>query len=142
VGGVGGPGKPGGGAGASQLPSTGASQRPGASQLPSNNMYNNSANKDRVAPSTKQRDASMQKADRVAKGPNNVYADKNGNVQRRTSQGNWQSRDQGQWKSSPSNRPTQSQNNLNRDARARQQGANRSYGGGGARRGGGGGRRR
>ena len=96
-------------------------------------MYNNAANKDRVAPSSKQRDANLNKADRTAKGPNNVYADKGGNVHRQTNQG-WQSRDQGQWKSSPRSSQTQS---MNRDHRARQSGASRS-----APRGGGGGRRR
>jgi hypothetical protein len=93
-------------------------------------MYNNAANKDRVAPSNKQRDANLQKVDRAAKGPNNVYADKSGNVHRQTDKG-WQSRSQGQWKSSPSS------SHMNRDAGARRSGAMRS-----APRGGGGGRRR
>ena len=90
-------------------------------------MYNNAANKARNAPSTMQRDANTQKADRVAKGPNNVYADKNGNVHRQTSNG-WQSRDQGQWKGSQGS----TSRDLNRDAQARQNGASRSsssYGG-------------
>jgi hypothetical protein len=127
--------------------------------LPSNNIYNSGANKDRVAASSKQRAANVQKADRVAKGPNNVYADKGGNVYRQNQGGNWQSRDQGQWKSLPSasTQPSQgssgarsgtSPSDLNRDAQARQSGANRSpssyggssYGGsrGGGNRGGGG----
>jgi hypothetical protein len=97
-------------------------------------MYNNATNKDRVAPSTKQRDANLQKADRTAKGPNNVYADKSGNVHRQTSQG-WQSRDQGQWQSSP--RSSQA-TNMNRDYGARRSGATRAA----PRGGGGGGRRR
>ena len=74
-----------------------------------NNLYQQSGNRDRVAPSTKQRDAGLQKADRVAKGPNNVYAGSNGQVYRQNQQG-WQSRDQGQWKSTaptPANRPAQ-----------------------------------
>jgi hypothetical protein len=83
-------------------------------------MYNNAANKDRMAPSNMQKDANMQKANRAGSGPNNVYADKNGNVQRQTSQG-WESRNNsGGW-----NSPSTSQNNLNRDAQARQN-ANRS----------------
>jgi hypothetical protein len=144
IGGVGGVGGPGGAGGA----------RP--SQLPSNNMYNNASNKGRNAPGTMQRDAGMQKADRAAKGPNNVYADRSGNVQRQTNQG-WQTRDnQGQWKSSGSG------SSMNRDAQARQRGSSgggssyggASYGGsrgssgggrssgGGSRGGGGGGRRR
>jgi hypothetical protein len=119
-------------------------------------MYNNASNKGRNAPGTMQRDAGMQKADRAAKGPNNVYADRSGNVQRQTNQG-WQTRDnQGQWKSSGSG------SSMNRDAQARQRGSSgggssyggASYGGsrgssgggrssgGGSRGGGGGGRRR
>jgi hypothetical protein len=78
-----------------------AQTRPGSN----NNLYRQGTNRDRVAPQSKQRDASLAKADRVAKGPNNVYADKNGNVHRQTSQG-WESRDQGQWKpSQPSAKP-------------------------------------
>ena len=115
----------------------------------SNNMYNNAANQDRVAPSSKQSAANMQKADRAGKGPNNVYADKSGNVQRQTSQGGWQSQSNGSWNSSQ-NSSRNSSNNMNRDAQARQSGANRSsssYSGsrgssGGSRGGGGGGRRR
>jgi hypothetical protein len=131
------------------------------STLPANNnIYNDSSNKARNAPSAMERDAGMQKADRVAKGPNNVYADRNGNVARQSSNGNWQSRENGQWKSSPaaSTQPSrgssgQSGSSLNRDAEARRSGSNRpsssyggSYGGNrgsyGGRRGGGGGRRR
>jgi hypothetical protein len=155
------PGGPGGPAGAPGKPGGPGGPRP--STLPSNNMYNNASNAGRNAPSTMQRDAGMQKADRVAKGPNNVYADKSGNVHRQTDQG-WQSRDQGQWKSSPSasTQPsrgssggygggaTAAPSNLNRDAQARQSGASRSsssygggsYGGGSRGGGGGGGRRR
>lgn len=145
----------------------------GVSQRPANNnLYGQGAAKDRMAPSTMQRDAGMAKADRVAKGPNNVYADKSGNVHRQTS-GGWQSRDQGTWKNSspspstrpsqgsspsarPSTRPSQAPSSVNRDYQARQNGANRSSQmsqsrGGGSRgggssggggRGGGGGRRR
>jgi hypothetical protein len=94
-------------------------------------MYNNAANRDRVAPNNKTKGGNSQPVTKTAKGPNNVYGDKNGNVHRETSQGNWQSRDQGQWKSSSSN--------MNRDAGARRSGASRS---GGGMRSGGGGRRR
>lgn len=169
-----GPGSPrptpyaGGGGRASAQPAGGAG-RSSAGQMPaSNNLYKNSGNRDRVAPSTMQPDAGLQKADRVAKGPNNVYAGSSGQVHRQTSQG-WQSRDQGQWKSpspsTPSTRPSQpsaanrpsqpsaasrppssAPSNLNRDYQARQNGANRSAqsrptssAGGGASRGGGGG---
>jgi len=119
-------------------------------------LYGQAGNRGRVAPATMQRDAALQKADRVAKGPNNVYADRDGNVHRQSSDG-WQSRDQGQWKASspptrpsqPAARPSQPPAGLDRDYQARQQGANRSTQGhsGASRpssgsRGGGGGRRR
>ena len=122
IGGPGGPGKPG---GPSTLPAGGAGGAGGArpSTMPSNNLYNNGGNKDRNAPSTMQRGGNAQVADRTAKGPNNVYGDRNGNVQRQTSQG-WQSRTNGSWSNSPS------QGSLNRDAQARQRGASSSYGGG------------
>jgi len=140
----------GGGAG---RPGAGGAGRP--STLPaSNNLYRQPATRDRVAPSTMQRGAGLKQANTVAKGPNNVYADKSGQVHRQTSQG-WQTRDQGQWKaSSPSastrpsqpqrpatpsqpqrpqpppsaaNRPSQSApSNLNRDYQARQHGASQS----------------
>ncbi len=160
--GYGGPGygRPGyGGAGARPTPYGGRGGA-SASTLPAGgNLYNNASTRDRVAPSSKQRDASNLKADRVAKGPNNVYADKSGNVHRQTSNG-WQSRENGQWNPSqsgagagaasrpstgaqpstrpaqPSTRPAQpstrpaAPQNLDRDSRARAQGASRSsYGG-------------
>jgi hypothetical protein len=104
----------------------------------SNNLYNNAANRDRVTPSTSQR----QSIDRTARGANNVYGDAAGNVHRQTSQG-WESRSQGQWQSSSSTRPSQAPSNLNQHSTARQTGASRSMGSmGGMSRGGGGGRRR
>jgi hypothetical protein len=118
-----------------------------ATRPATNNLYQGGSGKGRVAPSTMQRDAGRQKADRVAKGPNNVYGDKRGNVHRQTPSG-WQTRDQGSWKGSGSG-----SQDLSRDARARQQGAYGSgsssrggysggrSGGGGRSRGGGGGRR-
>jgi hypothetical protein len=77
-------------------------------QLPANrNIYRQSDNRNRIAAPTLQRDAALQKADRVAKSPNNVFADRSGNVYRQTPKG-WESRDQGQWKpSQPSTRPAQ-----------------------------------
>jgi len=89
------------------------------SQLPANNLYKSPANRNRVAPASMQRSASLQKADRVAKGANNVYADKSGNVHRQTSQG-WQSRSQGSWKSSSQN--------MSRDSQARKRGSDNYYG--------------
>ncbi|HET9253349.1 MAG TPA: carbohydrate-binding family V/XII [Candidatus Eisenbacteria bacterium] len=116
-----------------------------ASTLPAgNNLYQGAGNRNRVASSDMKRDAGRQKADRVAKGPNNVYGDRNGNVHRQTPSG-WQSRDQGSWKSSGNSPSTQ---DLSRDASARQRGAYGSSGGSrgysGGRSGGtrGGGRRR
>jgi hypothetical protein len=120
---------------AGQLPASGG--RPSAGQLPagSNNLYNSAANRDRVSPSTAQR----QSIDRTARGANNVYGDTAGNVHRQTSQG-WESRSQGQWQSSSSTRPSQTPSNMNQHSAARQAGASRSMGG--MPRGGGGGRRR
>ena len=122
------PARPGGGAGASTLPAGGAGGANRPSTQPSrggNNLYNQGGNKDRVASSNKQRDYGNQKASRVSKGSNNVYGDRNGNVQRQNSNGSWQSRDNGSWKNSSSGQ--------NRDAQARQNGANRSNSYGGSR---------
>jgi len=83
-------------------PSTG---RP--STLPANNIYRKGDNRDRIAPTTMQRDAALKKADRVANSPNNVYAGRDGKIYRQTPNG-WESRDKGQWKpSTPSTRPSQ-----------------------------------
>jgi hypothetical protein len=115
-----------------------AAQQPAAA----NNLYNNTRNRDRAAPSTLQRSGNLQTVDRGARGANNVYADAGGNVHRQTSQG-WESRDQGQWQSRQSSTsPTtrQAPANLNRDYQARQSGANHAVsrpmprGGGGGRR--------
>jgi hypothetical protein len=85
---------------------------------PSRNLYGDAANRSRVAPASMQRTASLTKADRVAKGPNNLYATKSGTVHRQTSQG-WQSRSQGSWQSSSQN--------MNRDAQARKRGSTTNY---------------
>jgi hypothetical protein len=111
-----------------------AGSRP--TQLPANNIYNNAANRGRVAASDRTLGSNPNVANRVGQGPNNVYGDRNGNVHRQ--QGNqWQTRENGQWKSSggasPSTggRPAQtpssgpSSGNLNRDAQARKSGASR-----------------
>ncbi len=87
------------------------SNRPNAgrpSQLPaSTNLYRKDAAQNRLAPSAVQRDANLQKANRAAKGPNNVFADRDGNVFRQTPKG-WDARDQAQWKpSGPPARPAQ-----------------------------------
>jgi hypothetical protein len=92
----------------------------------------------------------------AARGPNNVLADRDGNVYRAQG-GTMQQREGGQWKpqtsarpstrpSTPSARPSTGASSVQRDWQSRQRGATReasrarSYGGGGMR--GGGGRRR
>ena len=77
-------------------------------QLPAGgNIYQRPETRDRVAPTTMQRDAALQKADRVSQNPNNVFGDRNGNVHRQTPNG-WETRENGQWKpSTPSTRPAQ-----------------------------------
>jgi hypothetical protein len=106
----------------------------GGAGRPKDNLYNSAGNRDRVASSNKQRDAGLNKANRVSKGPNNVYADRNGTAHRQNSNGSWQSRgSNGSWNRSSSG------SNMSRDASARSRGG--SYGGsrgGGGMRGGGG----
>jgi hypothetical protein len=77
-------------------------------QLPANNnLYQRAETRDRVVPATMQRDAGLQKADRVAQTPNNVFADRSGNVHRQTPNG-WETRDNRQWRpSTPSTQPSQ-----------------------------------
>lgn len=126
-------------------------RRPTASQRPanSNNLYNRPENRARVADRSTRETASRQVGDRTARGANNVFADRDGNVHRRTQNG-WETRDGNSWKSDRSGsasgrggsaRPS---HGMERDWQARQRGSSRSMGGGygGGRRGGGGGRRR
>ena len=77
-------------------------------QLPAaTNLYRQPSVQNRIAPAAMQRDAGLRKADRVGKGSNNVYADRDGKVYRKTPQG-WESRDQGKWQpSQPATRPAQ-----------------------------------
>jgi hypothetical protein len=123
-----------------------------------NNLYNRPENRARVADRGTRDAASRQmRADRTARGSNNVFADQNGNVHRRTGNG-WESRDGNTWKpdrsggnaggnraggagSRPSYNPS---HGMERDWQARQRSSARSYGGGGrgGRGGGGGGGRR
>ncbi len=118
-----------------------ASNRPRTRQ----NMYRNQTNRARTAqarPSTGNRRTTS-----PAGRPNNVYADRNGNVQRRNNNGSWDSRSTGGWQPNTGggNRAGGSPSNMNRDYQSRQRGSsrtqsyNRSRGGGGGR---GGGRRR
>ena len=123
---------------------------PGASQLPANsNVYNRPENRARVADRSTREAATRQVGDKTARGSNNVFADRDGNVHRRTQNG-WESREGNTWKSDRSgtgsgrDRAASPSHGMERDWQARQRGSSRSYGGGGSRggRGGGGGRRR
>ncbi len=151
-----------------------AGYRAGKRNSSRNNVYKNNRNQSRIASSStvaRQSAKSGGLSNRASTGgrANNVYADKNGNVHRKTDQG-WQERSGNSWKSSESGKqatqqrakdsgkqPSQqaaqqrtqsnwsSTSDLNRSAQSRQQGQqrsnsyNRSRGGG---RRGGGGRRR
>jgi len=76
------------GGGARQRPSS----RPSASQRPaSSNLYNRPETRARNADRATQQRASQMGANRTARGSNNVFADRNGNVHRRTSGGGWES---------------------------------------------------
>ena len=106
------------------------------------NIYRNQANRARTAqtrPSTGNRRTTS-----PAGRPNNVYADRNGNVQRRNNNGSWDNRSKGGWQPNTGggNRAGGSPSTMNRDYQSRQRGSsrtqsyNRSRGGGGARGGG------
>ncbi len=123
---------------------------PGASQLPANsNVYNRPENRARVADRSTREAATRQVGDRTARGSNNVFADRDGNVHRRTSNG-WETRQGNSWQpdrsgsASSRDRSARPSHGMERDWQARQRGSSRSYGGGGSRGGmrGGGGRRR
>ena len=131
--------------------------RPSAGTRPStrpstNNLYNRPENRTRNADRSTRDAASRQMgANRTARGSNNVFADRNGDVHRRTS-GGWESRQGNSWSrdgsrggAGASNRAGGSRGGMEREWQARQRSSSRSYGGGGGRgggRGGGGGRRR
>ena len=113
------------------------------------NLYDRADNRSRnAAPATARRD--LQAARPASNRANNVYADRNGNVARRSGS-DWQSRNNGQWQnnratnnSRPSTRPTAGsrdidRSGLNRSYQSRQRGASRQMSrpsrmGGGARR--------
>jgi hypothetical protein len=69
-------------------------------------LYNEGPNRDRVAdPATLERAAQV-RADRMAKGPNNVLADRDGNIYQRLPGGGWNSREEATWKPTvPETRP-------------------------------------
>jgi hypothetical protein len=124
-------------------------RKPTASQRPANsNLYQRPENRARVADRSTREAATRQVGDRTARGSNNVFADRDGNVHRRTSNG-WETRDGNSWKpdrsgtGSSRDRSAGPSHGMERDWQARQRGSSRSsYGGsrGGMR--GGGGRRR
>jgi hypothetical protein len=127
----------------SQRPSGGRGGGAAPSQRPANsNLYNRPENRARQAsPATRQQAAGQLGANRTARGSNNVFADRNGNVSRRTSSG-WESRQGNNW-----SRDRSSSASREREWQARQRSSSRSSGGGygggrGGGRGGGGGRRR
>ncbi len=105
----------------------GGATRP-ATRPANNNLYNRPENRARVADRGTRETASRQlKADRTARGPNNVFADKNGDVHRRTSSG-WESREGNTWKSDRSG----SSAGANREARPSPSAGNRGVGATGA----------
>ena len=100
------------------------------------NIYNHRRNVARNTPRASATGTSRRMPAPGGAGRNNVYADRNGNVHRRTQNGNWQSRSGGSWSGSGGS------GNLSNHYSARQRGTtrtnsyNRSGGGGrgGARR--------
>ena len=117
------------------------SSRPSASQRPaSSNLYNRPESRARNADrSTRQRASTQMK---TARGSNNVFADRNGNVHRRSS-GGWESRQGNSWSRDRGSNNYGSRGGGNREYQARQRSSSGSYGGsrGGGGRGGGGRRR-
>ena len=109
----------------------------GDRQAGSRNLYNRPENKARLSDRSQTRPATAQARPAPSRG-NDVYADRQGNVSKRSGN-DWQTRDQGSWKSQQS---AQQPSNLNRDHQARQRGASRERAAPSHRGGGGGGRRR
>jgi len=89
--------------------------RPGTRPSPATadrptSLYNQGANRDRLADAGTLETANRDRADRVARGPNNVLSDRDGNIYERKPDGGWNSREQGQWKPAvPEARPSQPQ---------------------------------
>ena len=107
----------------------------GAQPRASNNLYNRPQNRSRNANAASRNQAAGQLgANRRAGGSNNVFADRNGNVHRRTNDG-WQSRQGNSWSRDRSGYGA-SGGNREYGARQRSSGASRggSRGGGGRRR--------
>jgi hypothetical protein len=132
------------------------------------NMYNSQRNQGRSTQQSQARNTARSNAGAAAGGSraNNVYADKNGNVNRRNDQGGWDQRTQNGWESKgnqqsqrgsqsqpnqrpasqPSSRPsssgTSTNQQLNKSYNNRQRGTQRTNSHRQSRRSGGGGRRR
>jgi hypothetical protein len=119
------------GGGARQRPAS----RPSAGTRPaSSNLYNRPETRARNADrSTRQRASTQMGANRAAGGANNVFADRNGNVHRRTNSG-WQSRQGNSWSSNRAG-SNYGRSGGNREYQARQRASTRGGGGrGGGRR--------
>jgi hypothetical protein len=115
-----------------------ATNRAGSSSRNSN-LYNRPQNRGRTASSaTRQQSASQLGGNRRAGGSNNVFADRNGNVHRRTNSG-WESRQGNNWSKDRGGSSYGSRGGGNREYQARQRSSTRSSGGsrGGGRSGGG-----
>ena len=120
------------------------SSRPKASQRPSNsNVYNRPQNKTRNADRVSRDRAATQVggANRRAGGSNNVFADRNGNVHRRSGNG-WESRQGNNWSRDRGGSNYGNRGGGDREYGARQRSSSRGGGGGSRGGGGGGGRRR
>jgi hypothetical protein len=126
------------GYGAGARPAARSATRPGAhagarTARRQGNIYNRGGNRARNAPSTRSR--TLRQSSPASNRPNNVYADRNGNVHRRTADG-WQQRQGNQWqRGSPSAQRTRPaaqprasanrQRELDRSHQARQRGEQR-----------------
>src|SRR5881394_1684244 len=120
------------------------SSRPKASQRPANsNVYNRPQNKTRNADRVSRDRAATQVggANRRAGGSNNVFADRNGNVHRRSGNG-WESRQGNNWSRDRGGSNYGNRGGGDREYGARQRSSSRGGGGGSRGGGGGGGRRR
>jgi len=113
--------------------SSGVSQRPTAKNSPARNQGGNvgkqtqGQNRANVSnkSTTGNRGANVSNT-RPSTKQNNVYSDRNGNVQRRDNSGNWEGRSNGKWQQQSGNSRSQPKTQqMNRDHSARQQGTQR-----------------
>ncbi len=95
----------------------------------SRNLYRSPTNRSRASTSPVR---SGRTATNASQRSNNVFTDSSGNVSRRQDNGSWQQRSNGSWQnqaSAPASRPSSGStrsSSMNRDARARQQGSQRT----------------